>query len=153
MRLSIAASSVLLAACATLAGGGRDSVEFTVPVTTDEALRIGVAQLQLHGYQIGTNERNMLVTIPRAVPEGARGGAAGAADRQWIVRVEASPVEFTGDTRIRVTGYLIPPGAPAAVADTAVATPVTADDRELFGELQSVGRWIVDAARRQRSGG
>lgn len=152
MRLAIMACGLLLSACATLGGGGRESVEFTVPVSPDTALRIAATQLELHGYEMALTERGTLVTRPRDVPQEVRAEAVQQRARRWIVRVEASPLAFTGDTRVRVAGYLLPQPEPSVSGDTIATIPVTADDRELFQELESIGRWIADAARRRRRG-
>ena len=151
MRLATAASALLLAACATLGGGGRDSVEFTVPVFPDTAMGVAAAELEARGYAVSMMERGTLVTRPRAIPRDA-GSLANGPTRDWIIRVEASAVAFTGDTQIRVTGFLMPEAPPRVPGDTAATTPVTADNRALFGQLELIGRWISEAARRHRSG-
>jgi hypothetical protein len=145
--------AVALAACTTfLGGGGRQSVEFNAPVLPDTALRIAITQLQLLGFQVGLDEHGIVVTHARPVPGDAAG--PGGAVRLWLVRVEAEQIAATADSRVRVTGYLLPESEHLpAPGDTVPTTPITADNRRLFAELESIGRQIRDAARRHARGG
>jgi hypothetical protein len=156
---------VAIAALATAAGCARvrggpsgDSVAMTVGVNQQTAMQLARTQLQHHGFTVTGVGDEMLVTAPKAVPEYLRevSTAKPASSQTWFVVVESSDIRFFRGTHVRVSGYLMPPGAGTVaavkngkqVAQNAI--PITQENARLFREVEAVANWIGDASSRAK---
>ena len=163
MRISKIAAVALLAttgACARFTGGPNgDSVSTTVGTNRQTTLETARTQLVHHGFTVTQIGDAMLVTSPRPVPEYLRevSTAKPAAGQQWFLVVESSDVRFFRGTHLRVSGYLMPPGAGTATAVkngkrlAQNAIPITQQNPRLFREVEAAAGWIESEAQRSRS--
>lgn len=162
MRMTrIAAIAVLAttAACARFTGGpSGDSVAMTVGTNRQATMEMARTQLIHHGFTVTRVGDEMLVTAPRTVPEYLRevSTAKPAPGQSWFLVVESSDVRFFRGTHVRVSGYLMPPGAGTT---TAVrngkrleqnAIPITQANPRLFREVEAVAGWIDSEATRAK---
>jgi hypothetical protein len=136
-----------LVACHVYRGPEQDNLAFAAPVSVDSALRIAGTQLQLHGYTITRQSSTTIVTTPRVIPGELRNPPRDRPATKWILRVEVTTT-LANEARFRVSGYVVPAARPASGQVTTSTVPVTAADKELFAEVQSVAAWIRDAAQR-----
>lgn len=159
-RIAIVFTSLALAGCAAFSGGGggiQESAWASARLNPDTLMRLAVTQLEHHGYSVQRLGNRSAMTVPRPVPAYLRDtSAASTPAQQWVVRVNVDQVPFMGNSRVEVTGFLLPSAdAPAAGADgsavLARATTVTSQNRRMFGEVETVARWISDAAKRHKN--
>jgi hypothetical protein len=143
----IAAAAAIVTACAVYRGPEQDNLAFTAPMPVDSALRIAATQLQLHGYTVTRQSSNTVVTMPRVIPSELRTPPRDRPATMWVLRVEVS-TSLANEARFRVSGFVVPEGRPTSGQTSTQTLPVTAADKQLFGEVESVMRWIRDAARR-----
>lgn len=156
-KVAGATALVLLSACAGMRGGsGSDDVSMNVGGSRAEALAVARTQLVHHGYEVTAVGEEMLVTSPKRVPEYLREVSTARPDaQQWFLVVSAEKIRFFSGTRLRVAGYLLPPGAGTtqAVADgkrlEQTAIPVTTSNPKLFREVEVVSSWIESASKRK----
>lgn len=163
MRISKIAAIAVLAttgACARFNGGPNgDSVSTTVGTNRQTTLEVARTQLIHHGFTVTRVGDAMLVTAPRPVPEYLRevSTAKPAPGQQWFLVVESSDVRFFRGTHVRVSGYLMPPGAGSATAVRNAkrveqnAIPITQQNPRLFREVEAAAGWIESEAQRSRS--
>ena len=147
------------AGCARARGGpSGDSVAMTVNVNRQTAMQLARTQLQHHGFTVTGVGDEMLVTAPRAVPEYLRevSTAKPSSAQSWFVVVESSDIRFFRGTHVRVSGYLMPPGAGTVAAVKngqrleQNAIPITPQNARLFREVEAVASWIGDASSRTK---
>ena len=162
MRMTrIAANAVLTStvACARFMGGpSGDSVATTVNTNRQTTIETARTQLVHHGFTVTKVGDEMLVTAPRPVPDYLREVSTEkpAAGQSWFVVVESSDVRFFRGTRVRVTGYLMPPGSGTVaavkngkrVAQNAI--PITQENPRMFREVESIAGWIESASDRAK---
>ncbi len=144
--LTVVALSMLVA-CHVYRGPEQDNLAFAAPVSVDSALRIAGTQLQLHGYTITRQSANTIVTTPRVIPSELRNPPRDRPATKWILRVEVTTT-LANEARFRVSGYVVPSARPASGQVTTSTVTVTAADKQLFAEVQTVADWIRDAAQR-----
>lgn len=146
---------VALSACAGIRGSGTDD-DVTMNVSGNRASALEAARTQLlhHGYQVTTVGEQMLVTAPKPVPQYLREvSTARPQPQQWFFVVTAEKMRFFRGTRMRVAGYVLPPGAGTAKAVTnskrlqQEAVPVTSKNAKLFREVQMVASWIANETK------
>ena len=151
--LVIGCSILLLGGCSRLFGGGSSQdVAGTVDISVDSTLRVATTQLIHHGYTVQPAGQNSIVTTPRPVPAYLVQKADSLRNRQWILQVNANRQAFLRGTRLTVTGYVLPPGAPTTGTGKATverAIPVT-NRSPLFPEVRAVTGWITDEANRKK---
>ena len=156
-RIAIVFAVMAMAGCAAFTGRGggiQDSAWATARLDPDTLMRIAVTQLEHHGYTVQRLGDRSVMTVPRAVPEYLQNASASSTPaQQWVVRVNVDKVPFMGNSRVSVTGFLLPSGgtATAAGGTTATlerATTVTSENERLFAQVETVARWIGDAAKR-----
>jgi ABC-type phosphate transport system substrate-binding protein len=152
----------VLATVAGCGGFGRgtpngDSVTSTVPGTRAEALEIARTQLVHHGFTVTGAGSDVLVTTPKLVPDYLREVSTAKPNPQrWFVVVQGTDVHFFRGTHVRVSGYLLPPGAGTVAAvknGTRLeqsAIPITQQNPRLFREVQAVSSWITSEAKRKK---
>jgi hypothetical protein len=162
MRFSKMAAVALLATaagCARMRGGpSGDSVTMTVGVNRQSAIDVARTQLQHHGFTVTAVGDEMLVTTPKPVPEYLRevSTAKPAPTQSWFLVVDASDVRFFRGTHVRVTGYLMPPGAGTVAAVKngkrleQNAIPITQQNARLFREVEAAANWIQSEATRKK---
>ena len=158
-RFAVVFAALAIAGCATLGGRGgeiQDAAWATARLNPDTLLRIAVTQLQHHGYAVQPLGERTVMTVPRTVPNYLRDAAAATPPaEQWVIRVSVDQVPFMGNSRVAVSAFVLPTGgASAASAGNAAvlerATPVTSENDRMFSEVETVARWISDAAKRYR---
>lgn len=158
MRVSTVAAAFAVAAisaCASIRGGeGSDDVTMNVSGNKARALEAARTQLLHHGYKVTTVGDQMLVTTPKPVPQYLREvSTARPQSQQWFLVVTAEQIRFFRGTRVRVAGYVLPPGAGTTKAVTdgkrlqQEAIPITSANTKLFREVEMVGNWIVNEAK------
>lgn len=158
-RIATVFASLAVAGCAAFTGGGggiQDSAWASARVNPDTLMRIVVTQLEHHGYAVQPLGPRSVMTVPRPVPVHLQDSSAPQqAPRQWVVRVNVDQVPFMGNSRVEVSGFLLPQqgsgATTAAGANTQTldrATVVTSENRRMFAEVETVSRWIADAAKR-----
>ncbi len=156
-RFAVVFAALALAGCATLGGRGgeiQDAAWATARLNPDTLLRIAVTQLEHHGFSVQPLGERSVMTVPRTVPNYLRDASGAAAPaEQWVVRVNVDQVPFMGNSRVAVSAFVLPTGGTAAAgaANAAVlerATPVTSENERMFREVETVARWISDAAKR-----
>lgn len=159
-RIAVVFTALTIAGCATFGGRGseiQDAAWATARINPDTLLRIATTQLEHHGYTVQKLGERSLMTVPRTVPNYLRNaGAATAPAEQWVVRVNVDQVPFMGNARVAVSAFVLPKagtttasvGNPAALER---ATPVTSENERMFSEVETVARWISDAAKRYRA--
>lgn len=143
----------LLPACATLRGSHRNNVTVNLGASPDSVLRIAATQLQLHGYEVSRIDSQMVVTMPRTIPNYLREVSTREPQlpgTEWILQVTTEPLIMARGTRLRVSGFVVPKRPPVspgnAVAEYAI--PVDARNQRLFREINVVADWIEDATIR-----
>ena len=162
MRFSKVVAAFALAtvsACASIRGSqGEDETDVSMTVSGNKAKALDAARTQLihHGYKVTTVGDQMVVTAPKPVPQYLREvSTAKPKAQQWFLVVTAEQVRFFRGTRIKVAGYMLPPGAGTAQAVSnskrlqQEAVPVTAKDQKLFREVEMVASWIANEAKVQ----
>lgn len=144
--------------CAKIRGTSNgDSVTTTVSLTRAQALDIARTQLVHHGFTVTGAGSDVLVTTPKPVPQYLReASTARPTQQKWFLVVQGSDVRFFRGTRLRVSGYLLPPGA-GQVSSVANgqrleqnAIPITEQNARLFREVQAATNWIVSEANRKK---
>jgi len=162
MRFSRMAAVALLATaagCARMRGGpSGDSVTMTVGANRQSAIDMARTQLQHHGFTVTGIGDEMLVTTPKPVPEYLRevSTAKPGPTQSWFLVVDASDVHFFRGTHLRVSGYLMPPGAGTVAAVKngkrleQNAIPITQQNPRLFREIEAAANWIESEATRKK---
>ena len=162
MRFSRMAAVALLATaagCARMRGGpSGDSVTMTVGANRQSAIDMARTQLQHHGFTVTGIGDEMLVTTPKPVPEYLRevSTAKPGPTQSWFLVVDASDVRFFRGTHLRVSGYLMPPGAGTVAAVKngkrleQNAIPITQQNPRLFREIEAAANWIESEATRKK---
>lgn len=156
-RIALVFATLAIAGCATFGGRGseiQESAQATARINPDTLLRIAVTQLEHHGYTVQKLGGGSVMTIPRTVPNYLRSASAAPAPaEQWVIRVTVDRVPFMGTSRVAVAGFVLPSGGAASGGNAATlerATVVTSENERLFAEVETVARWISDAAKRHR---
>lgn len=156
-RIAIVFATLAIAGCATFGGRGseiQDAAWTTARINPDTLMRIAVTQLEHHGYTVQRLGEGSVMTVPRTVPNYLRDASAPASPaQQWVIRVNIDKVPFMGNSRVAVSAFLLPSGGAASggAGNAAVlerATPVTSENQRMFAEVETVARWISDAAKR-----
>jgi hypothetical protein len=158
MRVSTVVTTfalVAVSACATIHGGeGNNDVTMSVSGNKARALEAARTQLVHHGYQVTTVGDQMVVTAPKTVPQYLREvSTARPQSQQWFLVVTADQMRFFRGTRLRVAGYVLPPGAGTTTAVTngkrlqQEAIPVTSANKKMFREVEMVASWIANEAK------
>jgi hypothetical protein len=158
MRVSTVVTAfafVAVSACATIHGGeGNNDVTMSVSGNKARALDAARTQLVHHGYLVTTVGEQMVVTTPKPVPQYLREvSTARPQSQQWFLVVTADQMRFFRGTRVRVAGYVLPPGAGTTTAVTngkrlqQEAIPVTSANKKLFREVEMVASWISSEAK------
>ena len=159
-RIATVFATLAIAGCATFGGRGseiQDAAWATARVNPDTLLRIAVTQLEHHGYTVQKLGERSIMTVPRTVPNYLRDAAAATPPaEQWVVRVNVDQVPFMGNSRVAVSAFVLPKAGSgtATAANAAVlerATPVTSENERMFSEVETVARWISDAAKQYRA--
>lgn len=158
IRITTLAALVIVAGCARIRGSSNgDSVTTTVSKPRAEALEIARTQLVHHGFTVTGAGSDVLVTSPKLVPDYLREvSTAKPSSQRWFLVVQATDVRWFRGTRLRVAGYLLPPGAgqASAVANgkrlEQAAIPITEQNARLFREVQAAADWIVSEAKRKK---
>lgn len=147
--LVLVAALVTAAACAGSRGPAETQYQSNVRLSPDSTLRVARTQLELHDFTVTAAGADALVTTPRPVGAHVQGSASALSGRHWMLRVETERRALAGGTRLRVTGFLLPPASsdPRASGPTSQpATVITSDQGALFAEVRTAARWIEDAA-------
>lgn len=160
MRAYTVAAAFAFAAvsgCASIRGSSTSSSDdVSMNVSGNKASAIAAARTQLlhHGYQVTTVGDQMLVTAPKMVPQYLREvSTARPQSQQWFLVVTADQMRFFRGTKVRVAGYVLPPGAGTTKAVTdgkrlqQEAIPVTSANKKLFREVEMVASWISAEAK------
>ena len=157
-RFAVVLATLAIAGCATFGGRGgeiQDAAWATARLNPDTLMRIAVTQLEHHGYTVQRLGERSVMTVPRTVPNYLRDASAPAAPaEQWVIRVNVDQVPFMGNSRVAVSAFLLPSGGAATTAGTSGAaaleraTPVTSENERMFAQVETVARWISDAAKR-----
>jgi hypothetical protein len=99
----------------------------------------------------------VLVTSPKTVPDYLReASTARPTQQKWFLVVQGTDVRFFRGTRLRIAGYLLPPGAGQASAVSngkrleQSAIPITEQNARLFREVQVAANWIVAESNRSK---
>ena len=155
------AALLAAAGCAHITGAGQGgTVSLTTGKSPQQALDVARTQLVHHGFDVSTTGGDMVVTTPKAVPvylrevSNARNGDT--SQQQWFLVVDTQRQRFFRGTRVRVTGYLLPPGAGTTRVVAAgsrleqTAIPVTENNPKLFRQVQVAADWINDALARMK---
>ena len=158
IKITTVAALVIVAGCARIRGSSNgDSVTTTVHAPRAQALEIARTQLVHHGFTVTGAGSDVLVTTPKLVPNYLREVSTGKQSSQrWFLVVQASDVRFFRGTHVRVSGYLLPPGAGEVSAVTngqrlqQSAIPITEQNARLFREVQAATSWIVSEANRKK---
>jgi hypothetical protein len=158
-RTTAIATLAITAACANIGGGpSGDSVAMTVGLNRQATMETARTQLMHHGFTVTGVGDEMLVTAPKTVPEYLRevSTAKPAKGQSWFLVVESSDARFFRGTHLRVTGYLMPPGAGTVAAVTngkrleQNAIPITQQNPRLFREVQAAADWIESATQQKK---
>jgi hypothetical protein len=160
MKFGIAAL-MAAAGCAHVTGAGAGgTVSLTTGKTPQQALEVARTQLVHHGFDVSTTGGDMVVTTPKAVPvylrEVSTARTGDQSQQQWFLVVDTERQRFFRGTRVRVTGYLLPPGAGTTRVVVAgnrleqTAVPVTESNPKLFRQVQVTADWINDALARMK---
>ena len=157
-KITALVALAIVAGCARIRGSSNgDSVTTTVGVSRAQALDIARTQLMHHGFTVTGAGSDVLVTQPKPVPEYLREASTRKpAPQKWFLVVQGSDVRFFRGTRLRVTGYLLPPGAgqASAVANgkrlEQAAIPITEQNARLFREVQVAANWIISESNRKK---
>jgi hypothetical protein len=162
MRFSKVAAVFVLAtvsACASIRGSqGENETDVTMNVSGNKTKALEAARTQLihHGYKVTTVGDQMVVTAPKPVPNYLREvSTAKPQSQQWFLVVTTEQMRFFRGTRVRVAGYVLPPGAGTTKAVTdgkrlqQEAVPVTSKNAKLFREVEMVASWIASEAKVQ----
>lgn len=146
MRVLLASLVVLTSACfGTRSGTNDGATELTVGRTTAEVLQIATTQLMHHGYKVTKGGDNVVVTQPRPIPAHLQDTVGAGKGKLWMVHVSTSRATFTGGSRVRVLGYIVPK---AGAQQQAV--PVTTKNAKLYREVVAITGWISDEASRKK---
>ena len=157
-KVSALIALAIVAGCAKIRGTSNgDSVSTTVSLTRAQALDVARTQLVHHGFTVTGAGSDVLVTSPKAVPEYLReASTAKPTTQRWFLVVQATDVRFFKGTRLRVNGYVLPPGAGQvnSVANgkrlEQSAIPITEQNARLFREVQVATNWIIAEANRKK---
>ena len=157
-KITALVALAIVGGCARIRGSSNgDSVTTTVGLTRGQALDIARTQLVHHGFTVTGAGSDVLVTSPKTVPEYLReASTAKPTSQKWFLVVQGSDVRFFRGTRLRVTGYLLPPGAGQAssVANgkrlEQSAIPITEQNARLFREVQVAANWIIAESNRKK---
>lgn len=152
MRLLALAAALTLSACSlggTGGGGGGESVTINVNVRPDSLHKAAVAYLSTNGFTATRLADSTLVTAPRVVPERAR--TATTQDQQWVLQIKSEKIFLLSGTRLRVTGFVVPPASNMPVDSTTVrrATPIGSRNTLLFNEVRAVANAIANSVGRK----
>ncbi|HET9003741.1 MAG TPA: hypothetical protein VFN39_07030 [Gemmatimonadaceae bacterium] len=158
IKITTIAALVLVAGCARIRGSANgDSVTTTVNASRPQALEIARTQLVHHGFTVTGAGSDVLVTAPKLVPNYLREvSTEKQSSQRWFLVVQGSDVRFFRGTRIRVSGYLLPPGAGQVSSVTngrnlqQSAIPITEQNARLFREVQAAANWIISEANRKK---
>ena len=158
IKITTIAVLTLVAGCARIRGSANgDSVTTTVNASRAQALEIARTQLVHHGFTVTGAGSDVLVTAPKLVPNYLREvSTEKQSSQRWFLVVQGSDVRFFRGTRIRVSGYLLPPGAGQVSAVTngkrleQSAIPITEQNARLFREVQAAANWIIAEANRKK---
>lgn len=149
----------IVAGCSKIRGtSNTESVTTTVGLTKAQALDVARTQLVHHGFTVTGAGSDVLVTSPKLVAPYLRevSTAKQPAPQRWFLVVQGSDARFFRGTRLRVSGYVLPPGAGqvSAVSNGTrleqSAIPITAQNARLFREVQVATDWIVSEANRKK---
>jgi ABC-type phosphate transport system substrate-binding protein len=157
-KITALAALAIVGGCAKIRGSANgDSVTTTVGQSRAQALDIARTQLVHHGFTVTGAGSDVLVTSPKTVPEYLReASTAKPTAQKWFLVVQGSDVRFFRGTRLRVTGYVLPPGAGQAssVANGTrlqqSAIPITEQNPRLFREVQVAANWIIAESNRKK---
>ncbi len=157
-KITALVALAIVAGCARIRGSSNgDSVTTTVSLSRAQALDVARTQLVHHGFTVTGAGSDVLVTSPRTVPEYLReASTAKPTTQKWFLVVQGSDVRFFRGTRLRVTGYLLPPGAGQASAVVngkrlqQSAIPITEANPRLFREVQVAANWIISESNRKK---
>lgn len=150
MRLLALAAVLTLSACGVVGGGGSDggaqSVVINLNARPDSLFRAANAYMNANGFTVTQLADSTLVSSPQPVPERAR--TSSTQDQQWILQVKTEKAFLMGGSKLRVTGFIVPPASTVPVDTTTVrqATPITNRNPILFNEVQTVANAIARAA-------
>ena len=162
MSLAGMATLVAAAGCAHIAGANRDgTVSMSTQGTPQQVLEVARTQLVHHGFDVSTTGSDMVVTTPKAVPTYLREvstarNAGDQSQQQYFIVVSAEKQRFIRGSRVRVTGYLLPPGAGTTRVVSAgnrleqTAVPITESNPKLYRQIQVTADWINDALARRK---
>lgn len=149
MRLLALAAALTLSACSIGgtggASGGGESVTINVNVRPDSLVRAAIAYLNNQGFTATRLADSTLVTAPRLVPERAR--TSTTQNQEWVLQIKSEKIFLLSGTRLRVTGFVVPPSANTPVDTTTVrqATPISSRNALLFNEVRSVANAIASS--------
>ena len=156
-RVAAVFALATLSACASM-GGGQSGSDVTMTLSGNKSKALDAARTQLihHGYQVTTVGDQMVVTAPKPVPQYLREvSTAKPQSQQWFLVVTTEQMRFFRGTRVKVAGYVLPPGAGTTRAVTngkrlqQEAVPVTSKEAKLFREVEMVASWIATEAKVQ----
>lgn len=158
IKITTIAVLAIAAGCARIHGTSNDdSVTATVGVARAQALEIARTQLVHHGFTVTGAGSDVLVTSPKLVPDYLREVSTAKPNPQrWFLVVQGSDVRFFRGTHLRVSGYVLPPGAGQVSAVTngkrleQAAIPITEQNARLFREVQAASSWIISEANRKK---
>jgi hypothetical protein len=158
IKITTIVALALVAGCARIRGSSNgDSVTTTVHSSRAQALEIARTQLVHHGFTVTGAGSDVLVTTPKLVPNYLREvSTEKQSSQRWFLVVQGSDVRFFRGTRLRVSGYLLPPGAGQVSAVTngkrleQSAIPITEQNARLFREVQAAANWIISEANRKK---
>jgi hypothetical protein len=153
MRFLALAAALTLSACSLGGTGGAssggESVTINVNVRTDSLVKAAISYLEANGFTTTRLADSTLVTAPRLVPERAR--TATTQDQQWVLQIKSEKIFLLSGTRLRVTGYVVPPVSNMPVDSTTVrrATAIGSRNALLFNEVRAVANAIANSVGRK----
>ncbi len=144
-RLATIAAALLALGCtAYRIPAEQDNVEFAVRTTGDSAVLAALRQLESSGFSVVQQSPRTLLTVPRDIPESARGGASHSPT--WTLRVQVMDGATPQDTRVRVSAYVVPINSATLDGNARRTLPVTGENRLLFGEVKQIADAIARRA-------
>ncbi len=146
MRVFLASLMVLTSACFGPRSGSDGATELTVGRTPAEVLQIATTQLTHHAFKVTKGGDNAVVTQPRPIPAHLQDTSGAGKGKLWMVHVTAARATFTGGSRVRVLGYIVP-----TQGGQQRATPITTRNAKLYREVVTITGWIVDEAKRKKT--
>jgi hypothetical protein len=156
MRLLAVAAAFTLSSCSlggsgVGSGSGTQTVTVNVNVRPDSVVKAAIAYLNNNGFTATRLADSTLVTAPRAVPERAR--TASTQDQQWVLQIRSEKMFLMTGSRLRVTGFVVPPASnmPVDTMTVRAATPITNRNPLLFNEVQSVANAIAASLGKGKS--